>query len=406
MALTGIASATAARLAEFEAIRPGDTAAISKRFTEADVAQFAELSGDYNPLHMETEFAKKTHLQQRVVHGMLVASYVSTLVGMELPGAGALWMQQNFRWRSPVFIGDTIQITLRVTRKSEGSRTISVELTAMNQNGKTVMDGEGTISVPELRRDNPEIPIQERLAFVSGGSRGIGAAIVRALANAGAAVVVNYRSGSTAAEDLCHSIVTSGGHAIPARADVTDADAVVGAAKIASEHFGRCVDVLINCAGGTLAPRPFLETEWSDVQQTLDTHLKGAFHCTKAMVPGMLQQKSGRIVNIGSIMAWNAPPAQWSAFLMAKAALKSFTRSLAVELGPSGIRVNMISPGTTETESTLEIPERLRKLQAMQTPLRRLARPEDVAQTAVFLCSDASQFITGADVPVCGGAGM
>jgi 3-oxoacyl-[acyl-carrier protein] reductase len=120
----------------------------------------------------------------------------------------------------------------------------------------------------------------------------------------------------------------------------------------------------------------------------------------------MIQQKSGRIVNIGSILTWSVPPAQWSAFVVAKTALKALTRSLAAELGPSGVRVNMISPGTTETESTAAIPERLRKLQAMQTPLRRLATPEDIAQTALFLCGEASQFITGADIPVCGGAGM
>jgi 3-oxoacyl-[acyl-carrier protein] reductase len=120
----------------------------------------------------------------------------------------------------------------------------------------------------------------------------------------------------------------------------------------------------------------------------------------------MVERKYGCIVNVGSIMTWQAPLAQWSAFTVAKAALKALTRSLAVELGPSGVRANMISPGTTETESTLAIPERLRKLQAMQTPLRRLASPEDIARTAAFLCSDAAQFITGADIPVCGGAAM
>ena len=159
------------------------------------------LSGDYNPLHMEDDFARKTHLRRRVVHGMLVASYVSTLIGMQLPGAGALWMQQSFRWRNPVFIGDTIEVTLRVTHKSVGSRIRTIGITAMNQNGKPVMEGEGTVSVP----GSPRIAQRGSDAgalFVSGGSRGIGAAVAQALARAGASVLVNYKSGTTAAEEL------------------------------------------------------------------------------------------------------------------------------------------------------------------------------------------------------------
>ena len=395
-----------ARFVDFQSIRPDDAVVFSKVLTEPDVEAFARLCGDYNPLHMDSGYARQTHLGRRVVHGMLVASYVSTLIGMQLPGAGSLWMQQSFRWRAPVYIGDTLEFTLRVTHKSEGSRILSLEVTAMNQNGKTVMDGEGTVSLPEVRRNGAEIPIHERVAFVSGGSRGIGAAAARALAHAGAGVVVNYRSSAAAAEELCHAITADGGKAFAVRSDVNDAESVSRAVESAAAQLGRTIDVLIHCAGAPVAPRPAMEMEWADIQQALDIHVRGAFHCIRALVPGMVRQKSGRIVSIGSMATWGVPPVQWSAFAMAKAALKSMTKSLAAELGPSGIRINMISPGITETESTLEIPERLRKLQAMQTPLRRLASPEDIAQTAVFLCSEASGFITGADIPVCGGVGM
>ncbi len=398
--------ASGALFLDFEAIQPGDRAVIRKLFTEEDVAAFAQLSGDYNPLHMESEFARRTHLGRRVVHGMLVASFVSTLVGMQLPGAGALWMQQSFRWRQPVYVGDSLEIALEVTQKSPGSRLLSVRIFAMNQTGTVVMDGEGTVSVPEVRRVEKPAAMEERVAFISGGSRGIGAAVAQALARAGASVVVNYHRDGAAAEELCHSIASAGGSVIPARADVTQAEAVAGAVALAREAFGKPVDILIHCAGGAVTLRPFLDTRWEDVQQTLDVQLKGAFHCAQAVAPGMVERKSGCIVNIGSILTWQAPPAQWSAFLVAKAALKAFTQALAAELGPSGIRVNMISPGATESGSATLASERLRKLQAMQTPLRRLALPDDIAQAAVFLASDASRFITGADIPVCGGAAM
>ena len=396
-----MAQTETARVLEFDAIQAGDRVALSRRITEEDVAAFAALSGDCNPLHMEATFAKRTHLRRRVAHGMLVASFVSNLIGMQLPGAGSLWMQQSYRWRHPVFIGDTIEVALKVTHKSTGSRTLTIEITAMNQDGIAVMDGEGTVSVPETRRIIEEIAAPQRVAFVSGGSRGIGAAIAQALAKEGVSVIVNYRNSAAAAEELCHLIGEAGGMAIPACADVSDAEAVARAV----ESMGRPVDILINCAGAPVSPRPFLDAGWDEIQQALDVHLRGAWNCCKAVAPGMVQRKWGSIVNVGSIVTWT-PLAQWSAYGIAKAALKSLTRSLAVELGPSGVRVNMISPGTTETEATLTIPERLRKLQAMQTPLRRLAAPEDIARTAAFLCSDAAQFITGADIPVCGGAAM
>ncbi len=401
-----MAAGAAPGLTDFDAIAPGDSVRFSKTLAECDVESFAALSGDYNPLHMDADYARRTHLGRRVVHGMLVASYVSTLIGMRLPGTGSLWTQQAFRWRKPVFIGDTLEFTLRVTHKSEGTRTVSLEVTAMNQNGKLVMDGEGTVSLPEVRREHMEIPIHERTAFVSGGSRGIGAAIAQALARAGAPVVINYWKSTAEAEGLCQSIIDAGGVAAAVRADVNDAEQVRRAVESAQAHLGRTLDLLIHCAGGPATPRPVTEMEWSGFQQALDTHVRGAFHCARAVIPGMIQRKSGRIVNIGSMAAWGVPPVQWSAFAMAKAALRSLTKSLAAELGPAGIRVNMLSPGTTETGAAFEIPERLRKLQAMQTPLRRLALPEDIAQAALFLCSEASQFITGADIPVCGGAGM
>jgi acyl dehydratase len=140
----------AALATEFGTIQPGDRAVIVKRFGEEEVAAFAALSGDYNPLHMESGFAERTRFGRRVVHGMLVASYVSTLVGMRLPGVGALWMQQSFRWRKPVFLGDTVEIALEVTQKSPGARLLSIRISAANQDGVAVMDGEGVVHVPAL----------------------------------------------------------------------------------------------------------------------------------------------------------------------------------------------------------------------------------------------------------------
>lgn len=395
-----------AEFADFSKIKVGDEAQFAKTVTEEDVEAFAKLSGDRNPLHMDDTFAARTHFQRRVVHGMLVANYVSTLVGMRCPGPGALWSQQNFRWLAPVFIGDKISLTMKVTHKSEGARTVTLEVKALNQDGKVVMEGEGTATALEERVQSSELPASERVAFISAGSRGLGAAIANALAKEGVMLAVNYHKSAAAAEELCSSIHANGGRAIPIQADVTDQSAVATAIQKAAGEFNRPVSILVNNAGSMPEPRPFMQTSWNELQATFDVHVRGAFHCSQAAIPGMIEQKSGRIINIGSSFLLNTPPVNWTNFLVAKSAMQALTRCLAAELGPHGIRVNMVSPGLVETESIAGLSERLRKVQAMQTPLRRLASASEIAAVVAALCTSAGDFVTGAEIPVSGGLQM
>jgi 3-oxoacyl-[acyl-carrier protein] reductase len=393
-------------VSDFASIEVGQSARCSKVIREEDVGAFAALSGDCNPLHLDADFARGTSFQKPVAHGMLLASYVSALIGTQLPGAGALWSRQSFRWPAPVFAGDRIELTVRVTHKSAGSNTVQIEVNAVNQNGKTVMDGEGTVLLLERRGRGPDRALAERVALVTGGSRGIGAAVVRMLAAAGASVAVNYRNRGDAAAEVCRTVEEQGGRAVAVQADITDPHAVSAAIAQVRQEFGRPVDVLVNNASLPPAPRPFIEMDWNDIQSMVDVQVRGAFHCCQAVIPGMLEQKSGRIVNIGSVLTRSVPPPQWTAFVLAKSALHSLTRSLASEFGPHGIHVNIVSPGVAETESMAAIPERLRKVQAMQAPLRRLASALDIARTVVFLCSEGGECITGVDIPVCGGSTM
>jgi 3-oxoacyl-[acyl-carrier protein] reductase len=390
---------------EFEKIRPGDEVHFSNKITADDVEGFARVSGDRNPLHMDDYFASRTSFRRRVVHGMLLANYVSALVGMRCPGPGALWARQSFRWHAPVFLGDFIQITLRVKHKSEGSRTLSIEVRALNQNGKVVMDGEGTVIALEEGRQKEDLPISERVAFVDCGSSGVGSAIVLALARAGAAVVIGYLGESCEADRLCAAVQRDGGRAVPLEVDGNDLQSLLGAAQRAHDSFHHPIDLLINYADNCPELRPFLQTTWGEMQSCLDAHVRRAFLSCQAFIPGMLEQKSGRIINIGSAFVQATPP-NWSSFLAAKSAMHTLTRCLATELGPHGIRVNTVAPGLIETEIISGLPERLRKVQAMQTPLRRLASPTDVANVVVALCAAAGDFVTGVEVPVCGGFQM
>lgn len=392
--------------ARFEAIAVGHEIRLQRVFTAEAVDDFARVSGDDNPLHVDAAFAAKTRFGRRVAHGMLSAAYLSSIIGTRLPGAGALWFQQAFDFLVPILVDDTVEFVVRVEHKSEATRTLVISVIGTNQHGTLVLKGQGRVMVLE---DNSSLPASgegSRVALVTGASRGIGAAIAVALANAGHRVIVNYNRSEARARELAEAIHRAGGQALTFGADVTDADAVARMVADAEARFGAPIEILVNNASGPTAAKPLLEQSWDEVATHFDTQVRGAFNCLKAVAPGMVARGSGHVINIGSSYAWAVPPANLSGYVAAKSALAALTRCAAVELGPKGVRVNTISPGMTETELIADVPERMRKVFAMQTPLRRLALPDDVAAVVTMLVSKTGGFIHGADIPVSGGGVM
>jgi 3-oxoacyl-[acyl-carrier protein] reductase len=242
-----------------------------------------------------------------------------------------------------------------------------------------------------------------KVAIVTGSSRGIGRAIALELARQGCIVVVNYAANAALAEEVVALIAREGGEACAVQADVTlgpQAQALVNAAVAA---YGT-VDILVNNAGitrDTLLMR-MSEEDWDAV---LDTNLKGAFHCVKAVQRVMLRKRYGRIISIGSIagLVGNAGQANYAA---AKAGLVGFTKALAKELGSRNITVNLVAPGFIQTDLTAKLgPEIMGKALA-QVPLERIGKPEDVAAAVAFLASDAAAYITGHVLQVDGGLAM
>jgi 3-oxoacyl-[acyl-carrier protein] reductase len=390
----------------FEAVAVGAEKRISRRFTADAIDAFALVSGDVNPLHVDAEFAAKTAFGRRVAHGMLSAAYVSHIIGTQLPGRGALWFHQEFEFLVPVLVDDEVEFVVRIDHKSEATRTLAISVRATNQHGTLVMKGQGKVMVLEEKRERAPDAAPLGVAVVTGASRGIGAAIARALGRAGHPVVVNYKASRDLAEGVAGEIRSAGGRAMSFAADVTDRSAVDAMIDDAGRRFDEPIDVLVNNAGAPTPAKALADLAWADVMAHLETQLHGAFNCVQAVSRGMLARGRGRIVNIGSTHAWQTPPPNLAGYVAAKAALIAFTKCAAVELGPKGIRVNTVSPGMTETDLIAEVPERLRKVVAMQTPLRRLAQPDDVAAVVALLVSPAGDFIHGADIPVAGGGVM
>ena len=244
-----------------------------------------------------------------------------------------------------------------------------------------------------------------RIALITGASRGIGAATALVLAKHGYRVVVNYRASAAQAEEVVASIAAVGGEAMAIKADVTvpaDVAAMVG--EINRRWGG--TDVLVHNALTSFAITSFAELTWEQLGGKLDRELHAAFLMTKAVVPGMVSRRYGRLIYLSTNLSRHAREGMIT-LGTAKAALDQFVRYVALEMAPHGITANLVAPATVEGTRVTEqlTPEKLRQL-AAATPMGRLVRPNDIAKTIAFLASEDSGFTTGHFLPVNGGLAM
>jgi 3-oxoacyl-[acyl-carrier protein] reductase len=243
-----------------------------------------------------------------------------------------------------------------------------------------------------------------KVAIVTGSSRGIGAATAKLLAAHGARVAVNYTQNREQGERVLAEIAQSGGRAILVQADVTVREQVEAMVRRTEAEIGP-VDILVNNANMRFRVAPFLEYRWEDFEEKLLSEIKASFYCCQAVVAGMAGRHSGCIVNVSSGLS-RVPGKGFIAHTSAKSALDAFSKTLALELGPYGIRVNVVAPGLTLTDATAHQPKEMHEAAAARTPLKRLAGPDDVAGAVLFYCVDWSRFVTGTYLPVCGGTQM
>lgn len=245
--------------------------------------------------------------------------------------------------------------------------------------------------------------LDEKVAIVTGAGRGIGSAIAVVLASQGARVVVNYSRSAEAAEAVVARIREAGGEAFAVQADVSDAAQVAALVAATVAHFGR-LDILVNNAGIT-RDKLLIRMKDEDWDAVLDTNLKGAFLCARAVAPILMKQKAGTIVNVGSVIGKVGGAGQVN-YSAAKAGLVGLTKSLAKELGARNIRVNAVAPGFIATEMTDVLKEEQRQEVLRQVPAGRLGAPEDVANVVAFLCAPEASYITGEVIAVDGGLFM
>ena len=242
--------------------------------------------------------------------------------------------------------------------------------------------------------------LKDKIALVTGGSRGIGSSICKELAKAGATVLINYANSKDSALKVLEEIVEGNGKGEVVGFDVSDYSIVEEKIKYLIEKYEK-IDILVNNAGIT-RDSLFMRMKESQWDEVFETNTKGVFNCTKNVVRMMLKNQYGKIINISSVVGEMGNPGQVN-YSSTKSALIGFTKSLAKELGSKNINVNAITPGFIETEITEVLSDSIKNKYKEIIPLSRFGKPEDVAKAVLFLASDDSSYITGEVLKINGG---
>ena len=390
-------------MASYYEIQIGQTAEIIHTITNDDLLKFVELTGDDNRLHTDADYAANTSFKKPVAHGMLGASFISTIIGTKLPGDGALWFSQSLEFLLPVRVGDTLTIRAEVLKKEDRSQIIEIQTDITNQHKQKVTQGVAKVKVVEQ-----EVAVQQSIkelrkpiALVIGGSGGIGSAACLALADGGFDVAIHCFKNIKTAENLAEKIATKGRKCMVWACDIADKEAVTEMIESVVRKLG-LVTALVNCSTVKIAPIKFNDLLWNDFDLHIANQVLGTFNLVRAVVPHMEKLAYGKIINLDTQYV-DSPELNLLPYITAKGALRGFYKALALDLASKGIRVNAVSPGMTNTDQIADIPERIRMTAAAKTPLKRLATPEDIANVIVFLASEQSDFLCGETIRVNGG---
>lgn len=243
--------------------------------------------------------------------------------------------------------------------------------------------------------------LEGKIAVVTGGSRGIGAAIAKELGRKGATVVVNYNGSQKLAQEVVDEIKAMGSSAIAVQADVSKAEPTKALIDEVLEKFGR-IDILVNNAGIN-RDRTFNKMSLEEWHEVIDTNLSSVFNTCKIALPAMLEQKYGRIINISSVIGQAGGFGQTN-YAAAKAGMVGFTKSLALETAKKGVTVNAICPGFIGTDMVCDMPAKVQETIVAQIPMKKLGEPEDVAKGVIFICE--SEYMTGQCLNLNGGLHM
>lgn len=380
----------------------GDQRSFEHLFTQEQVEAYAKLVGDHNPMHVNAEFARKALGDEPVVHGMLAASLVSTLVGMHIPGPGALWQSFQVSWRQPIRSGDLIRFEAKVTSTHPSTQTMELEITGTNvATGAICLDGKGRVmTIEEEKAVEDKTSLVDKVVLVSGASGELGAAICRDLAANQVKTIALGRN-----ENRLRGLQSELGESMVDvfACDLRDAAKLTEVLnKVVASHkvFG-----FVHVAAPSLSNLEVLDGQMLEaLQEQWQVNVFAFQQIVSTLAKHM--HDGGSIVHILTQYVFDTPPAKLAHYVSAKAAAHALVRSMALELGPKGIRCNSVSPGMMNTAYSKNVPLRIKQIEAASNPMRRLCAVEDVARTVTYLCGPGAAFVNGVNLPVTGGGRM
>ena len=393
-------------MSRYSKIKLGDSETVIHKITDEDLKLFVELSGDDNRLHVDKEFAGKTSYKDTVVHGMIGASFISTVIGTKIPGDGALWYSQSLDFLLPVRVGDTLKITAKVLKKIDRLNSIELQTDIHNQKRQLVTTGIAKVKVVEDEEvKSPSLVDQEKTALILGSTGGIGIEVARALAKEEYNLILHYHSNKKLAVELKKELEDMTDKKIMiVQADILKENQIADMVNSISRYFNH-VSALVNASTSTFGNIKFERIKWDDILQQIEINIKSNHLIVKNLLPMMKNQNYGKIVFITSLYTEQFPSENIH-YITAKSALNGFAKALSIDLAGFGIRVNLVSPGMTNTRLVADIPEKVKLTTAARTPLKKLAEPADVASTIKYLVSEESDFLTGETIRVNGGQFM
>jgi len=393
-------------MTRYSKVNVGDTAEIKHTVTESDIQKFVDLSGDNNQLHVNKEFAAKTTFKKPVAHGMIGASFISTIIGTRIPGDGALWYSQNLEFLLPVRVGDRLTVVAKVVKKIDRQNSIELQTDILNQHKQKVTTGVAKVKIIEDESQEESNSLNnEKTALIVGATGGIGSQVARTLVNEGYNLILHYHSNKIQANKLKKELGA-----------LTDKKIVIVRANILSDRdvrdmtfeisrFFQNISAFVNASTLHFGNIKLENMKWSDMSSQIDINIKSNLNIVQSIIPLMQRNKYGKIVFM-TTLATEQYNSEWLHYITAKSALNGFAKALSIELAPKGIRVNLVSAGMTDTNLVADIPERIKLLTIAKTPLKRLAEPQDVANAISYLVSSRSDFLTGETIRVNGGQVM
>ncbi len=396
---------------QFEQISKGDEKSFQFLISENHAHLLYEILRE--GLLSDCQFDLSNWLANCNTSNLLSTLLFTTFVGMCIPGKHVTFMDFSATYHRPIRWHKKYLFAGKVGFKSQSTFTLVENISIYDPESKREVYATGKInakvnepptrmpSIKFLKANGLDLQLRDKVVLITGASCGIGETTAKLFSLYGTKVVVNYFRGEEDANRIVDEIVSNGGNAIAIRADIADRQQVKQMVSTICKKYSS-LHILVNNAVREFYPLPFMELTWDEFQKDIDVTVKGTFNCCQEVLPLMLENKAGKIINISTIVVDNPLPNQ-AKYVVSKSGLVGLTKSLAVEFAAYNIQVNMVEPSIVETDLTKYVPKMFLERMRSDTPMKRNATPIDVAKAVIFLFSSLASFTTGQKIMVTGG---